>query len=100
MCVLFAYRLPEQNNEFLFKYIFHCLDQVVNKYDFSLAGDSNIDLLDTKCEVNNHFSILIDTFDLKSLAKPLTCFKSIKGTLIDVLLTNKPKSPENNSLQK
>ena len=38
---------------------------------------------------DNHFSELIDTFNLKNL-KLQTCFKTTRGTLLDVLLTNNP----------
>ena len=33
---------------------------------------------------------MIDTFNLTNLVKTPTCFKATRGTLIDVLLTNKP----------
>ena len=33
-----------------------------------------------------------DTYNLSKLVKSATCFKSSKATLLDVLLTNKPKS--------
>ena len=49
-------------------------------------------MLDPKCDENSHFSDLKDTYNLSNLVKPATCFKSSKGTLLDVLLTNKPKS--------
>ena len=38
------------------------------------------------------FYDLKDTYTLSNLVKSATCFKSSKGTLLDVLLTNKPKS--------
>ena len=41
--------------------------------------------------MSNHLSDMTDVFDLTNLVKETTCFKSKKGTLIDVLLTNKPK---------
>ena len=34
----------------------------------------------------------IHTYNLSNFVKSATCFKSSKGTLLDVLLTNKPKS--------
>ena len=34
----------------------------------------------------------MDTHNLSNLVKSATCFKSSKGSLLDVLLTNKPRS--------
>ena len=49
-------------------------------------------MLDPKCDGNSHFSDLKDTYNLSNLVKLSTCFKYSKGTLLDVILTNKPKS--------
>ena len=38
------------------------------------------------------FLDLKDTYNLSNLVKSTTCFKSSKDTLLDVLLTYKPKS--------
>ena len=65
----------------------------VNTYDYYIiAGELNINMLDPKCDGNSHFSDLKDTYNLSNLVKSATCFKSSKGTLLDMLLTNKPKS--------
>ena len=48
-------------------------------------------MFDSKCDGNSHFSDLKDTYNLSKLVKSATCFKSSKGTLLDVLLTNRPK---------
>ena len=64
------------------------LNQILNKHIF-LTGDLNTDLLNSKCDVSNHFSVFMNTCGLKNLMKSPTCFKSIKGTLTDILLTNK-----------
>ena len=55
----------------------------------------NIDVSGSKGLNDSHFSGLTDTFNLTNLVKTSTCFKTTRGTLLDVLLTNKP-----NSLQK
>ena len=47
-------------------------------------------MFDSKCDGNSHFSDLKDTYNLSKLVKSATCFKYSKGTLLDVLLTNKP----------
>ena len=57
-----------------------------------LAGDLNIDLLDPSKDTLNHLSDLLDVFNLKNLIKEPTCFMSDKGSLIDIILTNKPRS--------
>ena len=92
-CILFAYKPPEQNNVLLFQEISNSLNQVVNKYEnISLAGDFNINLLDSKSDTNNHFSVLREIYDLTYLVKVPTCHKNLKGTVLDVLLTNRPNS--------
>ena len=49
-------------------------------------------MLDPKFDGNSHFSDLKDTYNRSNLVKSTTCLKSSKDTLLDVLLTNKPKS--------
>ena len=66
---------------------------MVNNYENNfLAGDLNINLLDSKSDSNNHFSVFRNMYDLKNIVKVPTCYKNLKGTLLDVLLTNKPNS--------
>ena len=66
---------------------------MVNKYEnILITGDLNINLLDQKCDTANHFSDLRDTFALTNLVKDRTCFKNKNGTLLDVILTNRPNS--------
>ena len=63
-----------------------CYDNIV------LAGDLNIDLLDSSKDTSDHLSDLLDVFNLKNLVKEPTCFMSDKGSLTDITLTNKPRS--------
>ena len=73
--VLSAYRQLKENKKFFFKEILHCLNQLENIYDnIFLPGHLNTDIIDSKCDVNNHFSISMDTFGLKNLMKSPTCF--------------------------
>ena len=66
------------------------LNQIVNKYEnIFLAGDLNIDLLDSKSDPNNNFSVLRDLNDLKTLVKVPACCKNLKSTILDAPLTNK-----------
>ena len=61
-----------------------CYDNIV------LADDLNIDLLHPSKDTSDHLSDLLDVFNLKNLEK--TCFMSDKGSLIDIIFTNKPRS--------
>ena len=92
-CILFAYRPPNFEKKSFFEEISNSLSLIVNKYDnILLAGDVNINLLDPKSDTKNHFSDLRDTFALTNLVKDKTCFKNKDGTLLDVILTNRPNS--------
>ena len=80
-CILFAYRPPQINLS---------LPTIVNEYDnIMLIGDLN---LNTNLKHNSYYADLCDTFDLTSLIKANTCFKSSNQTSIDVKLTNRPRS--------
>ena len=92
-CILFAYRPPNFNKKEFFNEISNSLSKIITNYDnVVLAGDLNINLLDPSADTENHLSDLIDIFDLKNIVKEPTCFKSEKGSLIDIILTNKPRS--------
>ena len=68
------------------------LSKALNRYDnLLLAGDLNVNNLRPSSESSNHFSDLKDTFSLTNLVNS-TCFKSNKGTLLDLMLTKKPSS--------
>ena len=55
------------------------------------AGDLNIDVLSGSKRLNdNHFSELIDIFNLTNLVKTPTCFKTTMGTLLDVFSQMSP----------
>ena len=69
------------------------LTKALNKYDnLLLAEDLNINTLRPTSDSSNHLPDLNDTFSLTNLVTDSTCFRSNKGTLIDLMLTNKPKS--------
>ena len=69
------------------------LNKALNKYDnLLLAEDLNINTLRPTSDSSNHLSDLNDTFSLTNLVTDSTCFRLNKGTLIDLMLTNKPKS--------
>ena len=63
-----------------------CYDNIV------LGGELNINLLDPAKDTSNHLSDLLDVFNLENLVKESTCFMSDKGSVVDIILTNKPRS--------
>ena len=69
------------------------LNKALNEYDnLLLAGDLTINTFRPTSDSSNHLSDLNDTFSLANLVTDSTCFKSNKGSLIDLMLTNKPMS--------
>ena len=92
-CVLFEYCPPNFNKGESFKEISNTLSKPLKCYDnVILADDLNIDLLEPSKDTSNHLSDLLDVFNLKTLVKEATCFMSDKGSLIDIILTNKHRS--------
>ena len=55
-------------------------------------GDLNIDTAGKTKGTCNYLSNLCDTFSLKNIINGKTCFIAQKGTSIDVLLTDWPRS--------
>ena len=95
-CILFAYKPPKQNNVLFFQEILNSLNQLVHKCEnIFLPSDLNADLLHSKNDTNNDFSVLRDMYDLSHLVKAPTCYKNLKGTFLDVPIAN-----ESNSFQK
>ena len=92
-CIIFTYRPPKYN--VFFQELSKTVSQAINKYHILVAGDLNIDVYGSIGLNGNHLSELVDTYNLTNLVKTPTCFKTTRGTLLVVLLTNKP-----NSLQK
>ena len=71
------------------------LNKILGKHDNTLlAGDLDIDEHKTGSDASNHLSDAKDVFNFTILVKKPTCFKSQGGTLIDLLLTNRPRSFE------
>ena len=92
-CILFAYRPPTFSKTEFFEEIFVTLNKALNEYDnLLLAGDLNINTLRPTSDSFNNLPDLNYTFSLTNLVTDSTCFKSNKGSLIDLMLTNKPKS--------
>ena len=90
-CILFAYRPPNTVKE-LFDQISVSLNKILGKY-IILAGDLNIDELRPCSDSSkNNLSDKKDIFSLTSLIKEPNCFKSTNSTLLDLILTKRPRS--------
>ena len=63
-----------------------CYDNIV------LTGELNVNLLDPGKDTSIHLSDLLEAFNLENLVKESTCFMSDKGCVVDIVLTNKPRS--------
>ena len=59
---------------------------------FIIMGHLNIDTVDKTKDTCNYLSDLCDTFSLTNIINGKTCFKAQKGTSINVLITNRPRS--------
>ena len=92
--ILFAYRPPSTDKEEFFDEISVSLNKILGKYDnIILAGDLNIDELRPCSDSSkNHLSDIKDIFGLTNLIKEPTCFKSQNSTLLDLILTNRPRN--------
>ena len=67
--------------------------KLLDKYDnILLAGDLNIGEFKPGSDSSNHLSDANDVFNLTNMVKKLKYFKSHDGTLVDLMLTNRPIS--------
>ena len=67
------------------------MNKILGRYDnILLAGDLNIDELKTGSDSSNHLSDAKDVFNFTNLVKKHR--KSHNGTLIDLMLTSRPRS--------
>ena len=99
-CITFAYRSPyNSNKDGFFKELNKSLTNIRRKYEDTLVVWSlNIDILDKKNDSKNYFSDVCDTFWLSNLISEVICLKSSVGSLITVMLTNRPRSFHHTSL--
>ena len=90
--MLFACRPPQENNKHvLFNQLNETLTKAVSSYEnIIVIGDLNIDVSDTDKDRNNYLSDFVDTFSLSNLINRKTCYKNVSGTIIDIMLTNRP----------
>ena len=88
--ILFAYRPPNFSKTKFLEEIYMTLNKAINEYDnLLLTGNLNINTLRRTSDSFNHLSDLDNRFSLANLVTDSTCFKSNKGYLIDLMLTNK-----------
>ena len=92
--IMFACRTPiESNKPTFFNEVSNALNKAVNKYDNILVtGHLNIDFSDSKMDTNNYLGDFIDSFSLTNIVNYKACFKTLNRTLLDIMLTSKPKS--------
>ena len=90
----FSYRPPNTDKEEFFDEISVNLNRILGKYhNIILAGDLNIDELRPCSDSSkNHLSNIKDIFGLTNLIKDPICFKSQNSTLLDLILTNRPRN--------
>ena len=85
--------LNESKKLTFFNEVSNNLNKAVNKYDNILVTDDlNIDFFNIKMDANNYLCDFIDAFTITNIVKYKTCFKTLNGTLLDLMLTSKPKS--------
>ena len=98
-CIIFAYRLPNTDKEEFFDEISVSPNKILSKYDnIILASDLSIDELRLSSDLSRKILLcpsrtdVKDTFSQRNLIKETTCFKSQNSTLLDLILTNRPRS--------
>ena len=80
------------NKSWFFEEMANSLNKIKIKYDnIILTRDLKIHLLDKSKKTNKHLSDLCHNFSLKDLLLEKTYFKSHEGTLLDIMLTSRPK---------
>ena len=91
--IMFAYRPPnEENRNIFFEELTNTLNKATNKYDnIFVSGDFNIDMSNNVKDKNNYLSDFMDNFSLQNIVNLKTCFKSLSGSTLDIMLTNKSK---------
>ena len=92
--IIFAYCPPNTDKEEFFDEISVRLYKILGKNDnVILAGDLNLDELRPCSDSSkNYLSDVKDIFSLRSLIKEPTSFKLQNSTLLDLILTNRPRS--------
>ena len=93
---MFANRPPNFEKKSFFEQVSNSLILIVNQCEnIIVTGNLNINLLDSISDTKNYFSDLRETFVLTNFVKDKTCFINKNGTLLDVILTNRPNCFQN-----
>ena len=84
LLVVSIYRPPDQKLAYFLSSITDLLDHYLKTYeDFIVIGDFN------ECETSPALDSFLDEQKCKNI-KNKTCFKSVKGSCIDLILTSRP----------
>ena len=94
--IISCYRPPSNTNLItFFNDLENCLNKAFSKVDNVIVlGDLSINFNVTDSNYDR-LKILCETFDLRNIIKQKTCFAGEQGTLIDLILTNRPRSFKN-----
>ena len=85
LLVVSIYRPPDQKLAYSLSSITDLLDHYLKTYeDFIVIGDCN------ESETSPALDSILDDQKCKNIIKNKTCFKSVKGSCIDLILTSRP----------
>ena len=85
LLVISIYRPPDQKIAYFLSSITDLLDHYLKTYrDFIVIGDFN------ESETNPALDSFLDEQKCKNVIKNKTCFKTLKGSYIDLILTSRP----------
>ena len=90
---MFVYRPQDEGNKkAFFEELTNTLNKVTKKCDnIFVSGDFNIDMSNNVKNRNNYLSDFIDNFSLRNIVNLKTSYKSVCGSILDIMLTNKSK---------
>ena len=89
LLVVSIYRSPDQKRKKYLEYFLSSITDLLDHYlktyeDFIVIGDFN------ESETSPALDSLLDEQKCKNIIKSKTCFKSVKGSFIDLILTSRP----------
>ena len=85
LLVVSIYRPPDQNLDYFLSSIRSLLDQYLTIYeDFIIMGDFNVN------ESNPVMVTFLNQHNCKNIIKNKTCYKTIEGSCIDLIITSRP----------
>ena len=98
-CIFFIYKPPKITKCLFSQGVSKTLNQAVYKCDnILIAGDFNINISNVNDENTSYFSKLWNNFNLKDFVTKPTFCKSLKGSITDLILTNRPRSFQKTSV--